>query len=55
MQEELREVLAVTMKEPRVQALEHMIGEFNDIEVVQVARKILTRVVLEILRIIIRP
>jgi hypothetical protein len=42
------------MKEPRVQALKHVIGKFNDIEVVQVPRKILARVVLEILRIILR-
>jgi hypothetical protein len=54
MQEELREVLAISMKEPRVQALEHVISEFNDIEVVQVPRKILARVVLEVLRIILR-
>jgi hypothetical protein len=54
MQEELREVLAIPVKEPRVKALEHVIGEFNYIEVVQVPRKILARVVLEILRIILR-
>lgn len=54
MQEELREVLAIPMKEARVKALKHVIGEFNDIEVVQVPRKILARVVLEVLRIILR-
>ena len=53
-QEELREVLAVPMKEPRVQTLEHVIGKFNDIEVVQVPRKILAWVVQEILRFILR-
>jgi hypothetical protein len=38
MEEELREVLAITVEETSIQALKEMISKFNDIEVVQVPR-----------------
>jgi hypothetical protein len=55
MQEELGEVLAIPVKQARVQALEDVIRELYNIEVIQISWKRLAWVVLEILSVVLGP